>query len=62
MGKRPDCRAVGPGSGPTEGEFRASQCVIALHAHSHICAKIPPVGLEPTTLTHAAQTITHLTK
>ena len=30
--------------------------------HSHICAKMPTVGLEPATSTYAAQTIAQLTK
>merc|ERR1712112_435920 len=30
--------------------------------HSHICAKMPPVGLEPATSTYAHQTVTQLTK
>ena len=62
MRKFPDCREIGSGSSTTEGEFCASECVDALHAHAHICAKMPPVGLEPATLAPAAQTLTRLTK
>ena len=48
MGTCPGCRAIDPGSSPEDGKLRASEFVNALRAHSHICAKIPPVGLEPT--------------
>ena len=62
MGKCPDCREIGPDSSPADGKLRAIECVNALHAHSQICAKMPHVGIAPTTLTHAAWTITKLTK
>ena len=58
MGKRPDFRGIDPGSIHTDGKLRAIECVNALRAHSRIFAKMPPVGIEPATLTHAAQTIT----
>ena len=33
-----------------------------MELHTHICDKMPPVGVEPETLTSAAQIITQLTK
>ena len=63
MGNGPDPRTAGPGSSPTGGKLRASERANALHAHEHICAKDAIcVWLEPTTLAHAAQAITKLTK
>ena len=52
------------GSSPTDGKLRASECVNVQNeiTHSHICASMPPVGLEPATLTHLAQTLKQLTK
>ena len=62
MGTCPGCRAIDPGSSPEDGKLRASEFVNALHAHSHDCAKMPSLGVEPATITPAAQTITQLTK
>ena len=62
MGEFSDRMAVGPCSIPTEGELRAGECVDALHSHPHIRAKMPPVGLGPTTLAPAAQTFTQYKK
>ena len=62
MGKSPDCREIVPVSIPAEGKLRDGECVNALRAHSRIRDKMPPLGIEPATLTHATHVITPLTK
>ena len=44
------------------GNCAPSNVKNALHAHARVCAKIPPAGLEPATLTPVAQAITQLAK